>query len=195
MKNERKTQRISQKTGVKKSAFGLVFGFLFLLCAGCAGNSKKEIKTLESGVLKVGMELGTDKLSYLPEGSNIPEGFEVEVAGELAKKLGLKLEIVDTSEKNLLKSLDGKIYDCVISGVGIAAWNDEHYSHTKPYADISRVREQLGYETEFSDIAVFTKKNNPIVKKIDEELESLKKNGTLEQISKKYFEKNIIIEE
>ena len=57
----------------------------------------------------------------------ILEGFEVEVAQKLADKLNLELEIVDTSEKNLLKSLDADLYDCVISAVGISDWNDTHY--------------------------------------------------------------------
>lgn len=169
---------------------------LFLVAlTGCLNQEKKEAEPLERGVLKVGMNLSIPSICYLSQETSQPEGFEVEVARALAEEMGLKLEIIDTSEANLLKSLDGNVYDCVISGVGISEWNDIHYSHTGAYADISRVSEQTGWAPEFTDVAVFTRKNNQMVQKLDEKLEKLKRNGTLSDISEKCFERDIIIEE
>lgn len=174
---------------------------VFVLCfvltgfSGCMKKGKEDAETLENGVLKVGMNLNIDSMCYLSEKSSKPEGFEVEIARELADKTGLKLEIIDTSEKNLLKSLDGEIYDCVISPVGIADWNEHHYSRTKAYADIASVKEQIKLDTQYTRIAVFTKKNNPMAQVLDEHLDQMKKDGTLKAISKKYFEKDITIKE
>lgn len=173
----------------------LALCLLVLVFAGCGRESKKAAEPLEKGTLKVGMNLSIPSMCYLDKESGQPEGFEVELAGKLAEQMGLKLEIVDTSKENLLKSLDAKLYDCVISATGIAAWNESHYSHTAPYADVSSVREQIKTEQEFTDIAVFTKKNNPMAKVLDEKLTELKKSGTLTELSKKYFDKDIVIKE
>ena len=70
----------------------------------------------------------------------------MELAGILADKMGMELEIVDTTEENLLKSLDGEVYDCVLSSVGLSQWNTIHYGHTRPYLDLSSVEEESGTE-------------------------------------------------
>ena len=195
---------MKKKSSVKASRGFLVKKLLlsvFVLCfvttlfSGCAGKSKEDARPLENGVLKVGMNLNIDSMCYLSEESSKPEGFEVELARKLAEKTGLELEIIDTSQKNLLKSLDGEIYDCTISAVGIADWNEHHYSRTKAYADISSVKEQINPDIKYTKIAVFTKKYNPMAELLDEKLDELKKDGSLKEISQKYFQKDITITE
>lgn len=166
-----------------------------VLLTGLSGCSlgKEKARPIESGTLKVGMNLQIDKMCYVPSQSSMPEGFEVEVAQKIAEKMELKLEIVDTSEENLLKSLNAELYDCVISAVGLADWNKSHYSYTDAYADIAEVKDVIGKNTEDTKIAVFTKKGNPMAKEINKKLVELRKDGSIGEISKKYFEKDISI--
>ena len=58
---------------------------------GCSMGMGRE--TLETDVLRVGMHLDIDKMCYLSPEDNQPEGFEVELAGLLAEKMGMELEI------------------------------------------------------------------------------------------------------
>ena len=163
---------------------------LLLICigilamTGCSMEMGRE--TLETDVLRVGMHLDIDKMCYLSQEDNQPEGFEVELAGLLADKMGMELEIVDTTEENLLKSLDGEVYDCVLSSVGLSQWNTIHYGHTQPYLDLSSVEKGAGDE-EDTRIAAFTKKGNSLADTLEENLEELKEDGTLSQLSSKYF--------
>ena len=90
-----------------------------------------------------GMHLDIDKMCYLSPEDNQPEGFEVELAGLLAEKMGMELEIVDTTEENLLKSLDGEVYDCVLSSVGLSQWNTIHYGHTQAVPGFFFYRERI----------------------------------------------------
>lgn len=166
---------------------------VILLCFSGCSIGKSEARPIENGTLKVGMNLQLDKMCYVSPESSMPEGFEVEVAQKVAERLELKLEIVDTSEDNLLKSLDADLYDCVISAVGLADWNESHYSHSDAYADISEIEDIVGVNTDNTKIAAFTKKNNPMAEKINEKLIELRKDGSLGEISKKYFEKDITI--
>ena len=142
----------------------------------CEGEGK--ITTIEKGVLKVGINLKDGSMGYVDENTAKPAGFAPDTAAKVAEKLGLSLEIIDTTEENLLNSLDADLYDCGISTVGITEWNKEHYSATKAYADVSSVQD----------------KRSCLIPAIQNQaLSPLIKDGTLSEISKKYLEKDIII--
>ena len=96
--------------------------------------------------------------------------------------------------ENLLKSLDADLYDCVISAVGTAQWNKTHYSYTRSYADIASVKDQIEGESQYTELAVFTKKGSSLRENLDAELEKLLKNGKVKEISEKYFQQDISAE-
>ena len=190
-----KKEWIADMKIVKKSMAVLVAVILMTGLAACDDMKLREAKPVTQGVLRVGMNLDIPSMCYLSEETSNPEGFEVEVAQKLADKLNLELEIVDTSEENLLKSLDADLYDCVISAVGILDWNDTHYEHTTPYADISSVSDRTGITSKYTKIAVFTKKYNLMKDELEAKLQMMRNDGSLKELSDKYFEKDIIISE
>ena len=81
----------------------------------------------------------------------------------------------------------------MLSSVGISQWNTIHYGHTKPYLDLSSVQDQIGAEEEENQIAAFTRKGNSLADTLEENLEELKEDGTLSELSNKYFGKDITI--
>mgnify|MGYP003374797599 FL=1 len=190
-----KKEWIADMKIVKKSMAVLAAVILMTGLAACDDMKLREAKPVTQGVLRVGMNLDIPSMCYLSEETSNPEGFEVEVAQKLADKLNLELEIVDTSEENLLKSLDADLYDCVISAVGISDWNDTHYEHTTPYADISSVSDRTGITSKYTKIAVFTKKYNLMKDELEAKLQMMRNDGSLKELSDKYFEKDIIISE
>lgn len=195
IKSISKKEWIADMKIVKKSMAVLAAVILMTGLAACDDMKLREAKPVTQGVLRVGMNLDIPSMCYLSEETSNPEGFEVEVAQKLADKLNLELEIVDTSEKNLLKSLDADLYDCVISAVGISDWNDTHYEHTTPYADISSVSDRTGITSKYTKIAVFTKKYNLMKDELEAKLQMMRNDGSLKELSEKYFEKDIIISE
>lgn len=195
IKSISKKEWIADMKIVKKSMAVLAAVILMTGLASCDDMKLREAKPVTQGVLRVGMNLDIPSMCYLSEETSNPEGFEVEVAQKLADKLNLELEIVDTSEKNLLKSLDADLYDCVISAVGISDWNDTHYEHTTPYADISSVSDRTGITSKYTKIAVFTKKYNLMKDELEAKLQMMRNDGSLKELSEKYFEKDIIISE
>lgn len=186
-------ERIVDMRKMKKGILMLVCMALLISLTACEHLELREAKPIEQGILKVGMNLQIPGMCYLSEETSKPEGFEVELAGKLADKLKLELEIVDTSEENLLKSLDGELYDCVISAVGLADWNETHYDHTTPYIDIAPVKEETGITGEYTKIAVFTKKYNLMKDELEAKLQMLRNDGSLKELSEKYFGKDITI--
>ncbi len=97
------------------------------------GTALGEGLTLKEGVLQVGMEIGYPPMEYLAEDGVTAIGFDVDVANELATRLGLKLEIVDTAWDGIFASLDSSRYDVIISAVSITPERQENYNLTKPY--------------------------------------------------------------
>lgn len=195
IKSISKKEWIADMKIIKKSMAVLAAVILMTGLASCDDMKLREAKPVTQGVLRVGMNLDIPSMCYLSEETSNPEGFEVEVAQKLADKLNMELEIVDTSEKNLLKSLDADLYDCVISAVGISDWNDTHYEHTTPYADISSVSDRTGITSKYTKIAVFTKKYNLMKDELEAKLQMMRNDGSLKELSEKYFEKDIIISE
>lgn len=195
IKSISKKEWIADMKIIKKSMAVLAAVILMIGLAACDDMKLREAKPVTQGVLRVGMNLDIPSMCYLSEETSNPEGFEVEVAQKLADKLNLELEIVDTSEKNLLKSLDADLYDCVISAVGISDWNDTHYEHTTPYADISSVSDRTGITSKYTKIAVFTQKYNLMKDELEAKLQMMRNDGSLKELSEKYFEKDIIISE
>ena len=172
----------------KLGAVALAAVLMIISLSGCGvgkTSSDGSISTIEKGVLKVGMNLNDSPMSYLNTDTARPDGFEAKVAEQVAEKLGLKLEIIDTTQKNLLKSLDADIYDCVISSVGMT---------TNAYADVSAIEDELTEKPKNTKIAIFGKKNNGLIQAIEKQaLEPLKEDGTLSEISKSSLKEDIII--
>ena len=177
----------------KLGAVALAAVLMIISLSGCGvgkTSSDGSISTIEKGVLKVGMNLNDSPMSYLNTDTARPDGFEAKVA----EKLGLKLEIIDTTQKNLLKSLDADIYDCVISSVGMTEENCEKYEATNAYADVSAIEDELTEKPKNTKIAIFGKKNNGLIQAIEKQaLEPLKEDGTLSEISNQYLGTDVIV--
>ncbi len=82
--------------------------FLFLFVALCLGvpsqaQSNRLDDILSRGVLRVGTTGDYKPFSYRPAGSGDFIGLDVELAGQLAKALGVKLELVPTTWPSLMK--------------------------------------------------------------------------------------------
>ena len=76
--------------------------------------------------------------------------------------------------------------------MGLSQWNTIHYGHTQPYLDFSSIEKGSGDE-EGTQIAAFTKKGNSLADTLEENLEELKEDGTLSQLSAKYFGEDLTI--
>ncbi len=104
-----------------------------ILVLAMAGTALGEGLTLKEGVLQVGLEIGYPPMEYLDEDGVTPIGFDIDVANELAARLNLTLELVDTAWDGIFASLDSSRYDVIISAVSITPTRQENYNLTKPY--------------------------------------------------------------
>lgn len=84
------------------------------------------------GVLRVGSTGDYKPFSYRPAGGEFI-GMDVELAGELAQALGVRLQLVPTSWPTLMADLDTDKFDLALSGVSVTAERQRQALFSAPY--------------------------------------------------------------
>lgn len=121
---------------MKKAWFYLLAAVLLLSAAGCSGaGTRSNAGLLNNGVLKVAMEIGYPPFEYYADDGVTPMGMDVELAAEIAKILGVRIEYEDTAWDGIFSGLDIDKYDAVISAVTINATRIEDMDFSTPYIE------------------------------------------------------------
>ncbi|MBE0342320.1 transporter substrate-binding domain-containing protein [Paenibacillus sp. 28ISP30-2] len=95
-----------------------------------AGNQLEAIK--KAGVIKVGMMGTYQPYNFLNDKKEL-DGFDVDIANELAKRIGVKAEFTAQEFSGLIPSLQKKKFDAVISQVTITSDREKVIDFTEPY--------------------------------------------------------------
>ena len=87
----------------------------------------------ERGSIIVAMEGTWAPWTYHDEDDNLG-GYDVEVAQNIAEKLGVEVEFIEGAWDGLLAGLDAGRYDIMVNGVGVTEERAEKYNFSTPYA-------------------------------------------------------------
>ena len=87
----------------------------------------------EKGTITVAMEGTWAPWTYHDADDNLV-GYDVEVAQNIAKKLGVEVNFVEGEWDGLLAGLDAGRYDIMVNGVDITPERAEKYDFSTPYA-------------------------------------------------------------
>ncbi|MDD3369067.1 MAG: transporter substrate-binding domain-containing protein [Lachnospiraceae bacterium] len=101
--------------------------------AATAGDLLAQIQ--ERGTITVAMEGTWAPWTYHDE-SNELVGYDVEVAQNIAERLGVEAEFVEGEWDGLFAGLDSGRYDMVVNGVEVTDERAEKYDFTEPYCYI-----------------------------------------------------------
>lgn len=104
-----------------------------LLCFSCSKKIEKGEFTVQKGKFLVAMEIGYPPFEYYAEDGTTPIGFDVELAKEIAKRLGLKVEFIDTAWDGIFAGLNIDRYDVVMSAATITPDRVENFDFSTPY--------------------------------------------------------------
>ncbi|QWU16804.1 cystine transport system substrate-binding protein [Paenibacillus sophorae] len=85
-----------------------------------------------SGVLRIGTE-GTYAPFTYHDASGKLTGFDVEIAEEVAKRLGVKAEFVETQWDGIFAGMDAKRFDAIFNEVSITDDRKVKYDFSDPY--------------------------------------------------------------
>ena len=87
----------------------------------------------ERGRIIVAMEGTWAPWTYHDENDDLV-GYDVEVAQNIAEKLGVEVEFIEGAWDGLLAGLDAGRYDIMVNGVGVTEERAEKYNFSTPYA-------------------------------------------------------------
>ena len=87
----------------------------------------------ERGSIIVAMEGTWAPWTYHDENDDLV-GYDVEVAQNIAEKLGVEVEFIEGAWDGLLAGLDAGRYDIMVNGVGVTDERAEKYNFSTPYA-------------------------------------------------------------
>lgn len=114
-----------------RSLLILLIGVCLHLPAVAQNNRLDDI--LARGVLRVGTTGDYKPFSYRPAPSAEFVGLDIELAGQLAKALGVRLELVPTSWPTLMKDLGDDRFDIAMGGVSISLERQKKALFSVPY--------------------------------------------------------------
>lgn len=137
---------------MKKSLLVVILVLLTMTIAACGNadtgkntssgtnNSAKTVESekslldqiKENGVIRVGTE-GTYAPFTFHDQSGDLTGFDVELVNEVAKRIGVKTEFIETKWDGIFAGLDAKRFDIVANQVSIRDDRKEKYDFSEPY--------------------------------------------------------------
>ncbi len=114
-------------------ALALAVLMVAALLAGCgSSNAKNGLKTVESGKLIMATNAAFPPYEFI-EGNEIV-GIDAEIAGAIAEKLGLELQIDDMEFDSIVESVKGGKADIGLAGMTVTPERQEVINFTTSYA-------------------------------------------------------------
>jgi cystine transport system substrate-binding protein len=106
---------------------------------GCGTSTSKSTESKDlltkiksEGKIRIGTE-GTYAPYTFHDKTGKLTGFDVEIAEEIAKRLDVKPEFIETKWDGMFAGLDAKRFDMIVNQVGIKADRQEKYDFSDPY--------------------------------------------------------------
>jgi polar amino acid transport system substrate-binding protein len=117
---------------------------LFAGCGSTSGNQSQAQgdnsldKVKKAGVLKVGLEDSFPPMEFRDKQNEL-KGFDIDMANEIGKKLGVKTEFVCTDFNGIILALKSGKFDTIISGLSITDERKKEISFSDPYVTNSQI--------------------------------------------------------
>ncbi len=118
---------------MKRLALSLLAACAVFAFSGCNEKIEKGEFTVEKGKYKIGVSVDYPPFEYYAEDGKTALGFDISLSKEIASRLNLELQIVDTDWDGLLAGLDAERFDVVTSGMTITEERAAKYNFSRPY--------------------------------------------------------------
>lgn len=123
--------------------FVLTFGFLLLAAAfifAACGEGKKEIEVseipeLQDGVLQVGSDIAYAPMEFFIEGTETPDGVDIDIAKAIARELGVEVEFINTGFDGIIDALNTEEFDIIMSAMTITEERSQQIDFV-PYLNV-----------------------------------------------------------
>jgi ABC-type amino acid transport substrate-binding protein len=97
----------------------------------CSTAQPSGLRTLAPGTLRIGTYFVNPPFEYVADGQRI--GFEVDLMNDIARRLSLRAEFIDTEWEKILQQMQAGQYDCIVGGITITAERRKLLAWSTPY--------------------------------------------------------------
>jgi ABC-type amino acid transport substrate-binding protein len=94
-------------------------------------DAQSSLSTLAPGVLRVGTYFINPPFEFVEDGKRV--GFEVDLIDEIARRLNLRPEFVDTRWEVMLQQMQQGLYDCIVGGITLTPERSRILAWSNPY--------------------------------------------------------------
>ncbi len=91
----------------------------------------QRFRTLKPGVLRIGTYFVNPPFEF--DSGRLRVGFEVDLMNDVARRLGLQTEFVDTRWEVILREMQDNRYDCIVGGITITPNRQRSLAWSVPY--------------------------------------------------------------
>ena len=138
----------------KKLALLLVLLLSLGMMVGCGGNAADKTpppndnevvaddsltKIQDKGKFVLGLDDAFPPMGYREEGTNDIIGFDIDMAKEVANRLGVELELQPVIWDTIIEELNGGNIDLIWNGMSITPARQEKIIFTEPYLDNAQI--------------------------------------------------------
>ncbi len=102
-----------------------------LLLAGCGGGSGGDLGLAQPGRILVGSDIAFAPFEFVQGGQN--KGFDIDLMNEIAERLGVEAEFVNTGFDTLLTAVASGRYDVGMSAITITPEREKTVDFSDPY--------------------------------------------------------------
>lgn len=130
----------------KKLTAFFVMAVMVLSLAACGQQAAEEpaappdtlAKAQEAGKIVFGLDDAYPPMGYRDEANNLV-GFDIDMAAELSKRLGVTFEPMPTAWDGVVPSLQSGKFDMIISGMSVTPEREEQIAFSVPYVKSGQV--------------------------------------------------------
>jgi ABC-type amino acid transport substrate-binding protein len=142
MRGPPSSNKNQKKRGIKmkKLMLGVCMIFLIIIIAACGNNDEdsdsdggatlKAIKSRE--IIQIAIEGAYPPYNFIDENNQL-DGFDADISLEIAKRLGVKAELLPIPWDSMIPALTGKKFDIIVSDMAITEERKKKVDFTIPY--------------------------------------------------------------
>lgn len=111
-----------------------------ILVAGLAGCSSKKSESTSDKQQKIviGMDDSFPPMEFR-DSSNKLQGFDIDLANEISKRLNIKVEFMPTDWNGVIQSLNAKRFDIILSALSVTPEREQQIVFSKPYLNENQI--------------------------------------------------------
>lgn len=115
----------------------LVSTIIILGLSGCSTKKSTPVSDKQQKIV-IGMDDSFPPMEFRDSSNNL-QGFDIDLANEISKRLNIKVEFMPTDWNGVIQSLNAKRFDIILSALSVTPEREQQIAFSKPYLEDNQV--------------------------------------------------------